>query len=45
MRRWIEEQLNRLEERAPADEQLASLSQLIHRAVREELEEAGLRGA
>jgi predicted DNA-binding protein len=45
MRQWIEEQLNRLEDRTSPVDQLESLSLLIHRAVREELEEAGLRSA
>jgi hypothetical protein len=44
IRRWIREQLE-LRERAAASapSQLDLLSQLMHRVVREELEEAGLR--
>ena len=46
MRRWIGEQLE-VRERAPAGEpsRWDELSRMMHRVVREELEEAGLRGA
>ncbi|GAB2511097.1 hypothetical protein GCM10026982_41660 [Nocardiopsis aegyptia] len=44
-RQWIEVRLSRLEDQAPTVDQLESLSLLIQRAVREELEEAGLRSA
>ncbi|MFI6574249.1 hypothetical protein ACIBFB_00505 [Nocardiopsis sp. NPDC050513] len=45
MRQWIEERLTRYENSESPSEQFESLSDLIHRVIREELEDAGLRSA
>jgi hypothetical protein len=45
MRRWIEERLDLWEQDpSPEPDHLDLLSQVMHRVVREELEDAGLRG-